>query len=135
MHTDDFYIPQFEGLDCEPGNWDEPAAFDMDKLCKACSLSDVACVEGIMAFCVLERLLDTGILLPSHVRCILVNTPPELCLARRIARLENDSVKIIAERSYFNATVLPMHKAHCLQVVERLTEKYNIDVSVVSGMP
>lgn len=128
IKTDDFYLPVYAVSNCPAGNWDEPAAFDMDALAEAAA-ADNTIVEGIMAFRTLERLLENHRLKPADVRCVLVETPKETCLERRMARAEATP----EETEYFENTVLPMHEMHCKKVAEELARKFNIEAERVRG--
>lgn len=128
IKTDDFYLPVYATPNCPAGNWDEPAAFDMEALADAAAANDCI-VEGIMAFRTLEKLLAEKRVKPEETRCILVETRPETCLERRMRRAEATP----EETQYFEQTVLPMHELHCAEVVGRLAEKANIQIEYVRG--
>ena len=128
VQTDDFYLPVYATPNCPAGNWDEPAAFDMEALSNAAAQNE-RITEGIMAFRALERLLEEDRIKPADVRCVLVETPPETCLKRRMMRKEATP----DEETYFRDVVLPMHETHCLRVAERLARDFGVELERVRG--
>lgn len=86
---------------------------------------DNCVVEGIMALRTLERLLEEKKVTPTETRCVVVETPAETCLERRLRRAEHaDAAAEDAE--YFKSTVVPMHELHCRAVAERLSREFDI---------
>ncbi|CAL5994556.1 nicotinamide_riboside kinase 2 [Hexamita inflata] len=107
IHTDDYYIDGYEG------NWDEPQAFQINKLIEDINSQNDLVIEGIMSFyCV------TLISNKEKIKLIYIDQTIEKCFERRSKRKQ----ALCCEHEYFQTIVIPGYQKYCVNLFNELKE-------------